>query len=225
MGEYYSWVNVDRKEYISPCDFDFGNKSHESMHRKAKFLRALRELLSEEWKGCHIFWMGDEKLIPKDTENETLKNLYKHSADFGYPENGFDTMCESYRNVSCFFRDAEKFVREEIGYYVEDVKSGTFDMPYNEYGIDVDNPFKDLFLREGRDFRFTINHSKKVCYSFDKTRILYQNGDEAICSDPLPILMGYGRVLETGPWVGDIIGVSDEMPEGYELLERIMLDW
>lgn len=29
MGEYYDWVNVDRKEYISPCDFDFGNKKHE----------------------------------------------------------------------------------------------------------------------------------------------------------------------------------------------------
>lgn len=26
MGEYYSWVNVDRKEYICPGDFNSGSK-------------------------------------------------------------------------------------------------------------------------------------------------------------------------------------------------------
>ena len=30
MGEYYNWVNVDRKEYICPADFDLGNKLLES---------------------------------------------------------------------------------------------------------------------------------------------------------------------------------------------------
>lgn len=33
MGEYYSWINVDKKEYICPADFDYGNKFHESMHK------------------------------------------------------------------------------------------------------------------------------------------------------------------------------------------------
>ena len=28
MGEYFSWINLDRKEYISPSDFEIGNKSH-----------------------------------------------------------------------------------------------------------------------------------------------------------------------------------------------------
>lgn len=27
MGEYYDWVNVDRKEYICPNDFDCGNRN------------------------------------------------------------------------------------------------------------------------------------------------------------------------------------------------------
>ena len=26
MGEYYNWVNIDKKEYITPRDFDYGNK-------------------------------------------------------------------------------------------------------------------------------------------------------------------------------------------------------
>ena len=49
MGEYYDWVNVDRKEYISPNDFDFGNKRTESLVRRNVFLCALRDLLSKEW--------------------------------------------------------------------------------------------------------------------------------------------------------------------------------
>lgn len=27
MGEYFSWVNVDKKEYIQPGDFDLGQKA------------------------------------------------------------------------------------------------------------------------------------------------------------------------------------------------------
>ena len=26
MGEYYSWVNINKKEYIAPCDFGLGSK-------------------------------------------------------------------------------------------------------------------------------------------------------------------------------------------------------
>lgn len=33
MGEYYDWVNVDRKEYICPSDFGMGNKLLESSNR------------------------------------------------------------------------------------------------------------------------------------------------------------------------------------------------
>jgi len=134
-------------------------------------------------------------------------------------------MCESYRNVSCLFKTAEKSVRENISDYIEDLKQGIFDSPYNEYGIDIEHPYERLSLRNGRAFRYTINHSKRICYTFGESKILYKNGDETDYHDPLPILMGYGRVLDNGPWLGDVIGVSDEMPEGYELLKEIYLDW
>lgn len=31
MGEYYDWVNADKKECICPNDFDFGYKRTESL--------------------------------------------------------------------------------------------------------------------------------------------------------------------------------------------------
>ena len=224
MGEYYDWVNVDRKEYISPNDFDFGNKRTESLVRGNVFLCALRDLLSKEWAGDHVFWMGDEKNISEDTDNVTLRTLYSHSVQIGYPGNAFDTICESYKNVGGLFKAAEEEVRQEIGFYLEDIKSAD-PMMNNEYGIDIENPFDGLFMREGSDFKYTINHTKKVCYSFEKTKILYRDNTESEYTDPIPILMAYGRVTDTGIWVGDIIGVSNEMPEGYELLKEIHLDW
>lgn len=95
----------------------------------------------------------------------------------------------------------------------------------NEYGIDAEKPFEGLFLKDGMDFRYTVNHTRKVCYSFDGTKILYRDNTESDYVDPLPILMAYGRVTDTGIRVGDVIGVADEIPDGYELLKSIQLDW
>lgn len=224
MGEYYNWVNVDRKEYICPNDFDLGNKKHESMWRRNEFLCALRELLSKEWANNHVFFMGDEKFIPADTDNKTLRILYGHTVKAGYPGHAFDTVFETYKNVSGLFKAAEAEVRPEIQYYLEDVKKHEPELT-NEYGVDIANPFEGLFLRTGLDFPYTINHTKRVCYSFEDTRILYLNHTEDAFADPLPLLMGYGRVSKTGAWVGDIIGVGDRIPDGYELLNEIFLDW
>ena len=224
MGEYYDWVNVDKKEYICPMDFGFGNKRNESLVRGNAFLCALRELLSKDWSGDHIFWMGDEKDVSEDAENVTLRTLYEHTAQIGYPGSAIDTVYELYKNISGLFKASEKEVRQEIELYLEDLKSAD-PMINNWYGIDIDKPFDGLFLREGQDFLYTVNHTKKVCYSFETTKILYQDNSESDYADPLPILMAYGRATDTGLWVGDVIGVSDEMPEGYSLLDRIKLDW
>ena len=44
----------------------------------------------------------------------------------------FDTVCETYRNVSSLFKAAEKEVKEEIGYYIENLECG-MDDAVNEY--------------------------------------------------------------------------------------------
>jgi len=54
MGEYYKWVNIDKKEYITPRDFGYGNKFWESMHKDSDPLHALRALLADEWRGDRV---------------------------------------------------------------------------------------------------------------------------------------------------------------------------
>lgn len=142
----------------------------------------------------------------------------------GYPGDMLDTICESYRNVSCLFKAAEEVVREEVGYYLDELRDGGTP-PYNEYGIDINAPYKGLFIKEGKKFIFTLNHTKKCGYSLDITKIIYQDGSICEYIDPLPILLGYGNRMNPGPWLGDVIGVDDELPAGYSLLSEIHLDW
>lgn len=224
MGEYYDWVNVDKREYICPNDFNYGNKLHETTWPGNEFLLALRELLSNEWAGDHVFFMGDEVSIPEDAENETLRIIYRHTLETTKPGDPYEAVIENYRNVSCLFHAAEAEVRREILFYLEGLESGVPNL-HNEYGIDPLSPFEGLFLRNGRDFPFTVNHTKKVCYSLEKTEIISFDNERLDHSDPLPLLMCYGRVTDPGAWLGDIIGVAEEVPAGYELLEKICIDW
>lgn len=224
MGEYYNWVNVDRKEYICPADFDYGNKRHESCHRESEVLRALRELLSNEWKGCRVLWMGDESPLPETVDTGIFSVMKAHCDEIGYERDIFGTVCETYKNVSGFFKSTEECVKKEIGYHLAELKRGNVD-DTNEYGIDLLNFFEGLFQREGKDFRYIINRTKKICYSFQETRILYMNGEESDFADPLPILLGYGKYYEPGEWLGDVIDVADELPDGIKVLDSITLDW
>ena len=223
MGEYYNWINVDKREYICPADFGYGNKFHESIHKDSIPLCALHTLLNDEWKGDHVLWFGDECSVFDSPSCNIIQTLYAQSVEFGYPGDAFDMICETYKNVSGLFKEAEENVREEINYYLEDFKTcGKLDC-FNEYGVDLTNPFEGLFVKRGRRYKYTINHTKKVYYSLDETAVLYPDHTRSDFLDPILILMGYGRVTDPGEWIGDIIGASDQRPKEYELLTELRI--
>lgn len=98
-------------------------------------------------------------------------------------------------------------------------------MPRNEYGIDVEHPFEGLFQKIGRNYQFIINHTKKIYYSHEDILVIINNDKIVDDFDPLPTLMGFGRQLTLGEWAGDVVGVSDNPPEGYTLLDKIHMEW
>lgn len=222
MGEYFCWVNVDKKEYLCPNDFDQGNKCRETVHRENPLLNALYELLSDEWSGDRVMFLGDECDLAEKPEYEILRSL-TDGINHYEKSNYFDTMVENYRNVSCLFEAAEEDVRPEILRYIEDLKLGNASI--NEYGVKTESPMEGLFCRKGMTFRYIINHTKKLYYSCALTKILYMDRTESHHVDPLPVLLGCGRSVETGLWVGDCISAADEVDDTYILLEEISLDW
>lgn len=228
MGEHFNWVNVDKKEYLCPSDFGLRNKQLESVFCGNRLIAALYTLLADEWNGDHILFLGDECPVPDHPDREALRILNcdtkKHHAGHYY-----DTIVETYRNVSGLFCDAETEVRQEIQYYLDylhDYNSGKrTEFPANEYGIDSDRPFDGLFAKKGMNFPYIINYTKKAYYSFALTRILQKDRSESIYSDPLPLLLEYGRRENCGVWVGDSIGASSTIPSEYTLIKEIVLDW
>ena len=69
MGEYYNWVNINKKEYIAPCDFGLGSKIYGAVVADNQLLGALYDLLSSDWKGDMIVFLGAETNI---TENDAF---------------------------------------------------------------------------------------------------------------------------------------------------------
>ena len=217
MGEYFDWVNVDKKEYIAPGDFDKGQKLYETTWKGNSFLRAFKALMSNEWKGDHIVFLGDQTERYPVKNNITMSILFRQHEENGGEGCPYYTVYERYRNLSGLFKDSnEEDIKNEINYYLEDGK--IFDMP-NEYGINGDNPYEGLFQREGQDFKYTINHTKKVYYEVEAIRV-YRFREWTYNMDPLPLLMHYGY-KSIGNWVGDIIDFSDEAPEGYKRITEI----
>ena len=219
MGQYYDWVNPDKKEYLCPGDYDLGNKRYESCLKDSEILLSLKDLLYNEWRGDHIFWVGDY-YVPDESTIEYFKDLAEPD-DKDLPL--FDRYLGVYKNVGGLFKATEDDVRKEIQLYLEDLKSGDHYID-NEYGVDESDPYKGLFKRNGRQYKYTLNHTKRIFFDIDNIRVFFGNNKVYDTVDPLPGLMECGKNCKKGDWVGDIIGVSDDLPEGYEQLMEIHLE-
>lgn len=123
-------------------------------------------------------------------------------------------------------------MREYIGSYIADVRAG-MDFP-NEFGIDINHPFRGLFQRETEEYRYTINYTKGIYYELGETAVVARVYNAAFSTeryyyeveeDPLSLLLGYGENAKPGEWLGDAIGVSNQRPEGFFRIPRIYLKY
>ena len=223
MGEYYDWVNIDKKEYLNPADFDLGNKIHETLSTENHLLGALYNLLASDWKGDTIVFLGDETHITKKDTNSVLKRLFDERQSWKEPGYDADYVYVFYKNISCLFKASEETVRSEIEWILEND-----DFESNPFRIDSKSPYQGLFVRDSLFFRYTINHSKKEFFDTEKTKLVYTKpGESGIFTkkiNPLPLLMAFPGSYDecTGLWLGDQIEVSnDEPPQDYADMSEI----
>ena len=212
MGEYYKWVNVDKKEYISPYEFDEGNKLYESMLAGNPLIEALYALMAMDWKEDLLVFLGDETSIADNDSNPVLRRLAEEQTQAGQTDYIMDYVEDSYRNISGIFKAAEKEVRREIQFMIDHN-----DFEYNLYKVDRNRPFDGLFERDGQSFRYTVNHTKKEFFDMEAVLpVQPEMRDKAVVrGNPLPLLMAFGESASDdllGLWLGDQIEVTDEPP-------------
>jgi len=70
MGQYYKAINLDKKEWLSPYDYDNGAKLMEHSYIGNSYVETVAELLANEWKGDRIVWAGD--YADEEPESEWL---------------------------------------------------------------------------------------------------------------------------------------------------------
>lgn len=223
MGESYNWVNIRKKEYIDPCDFDLGYKLHESTLDGNPLLSALYALLDEDWKNDPIIFLGDGMDITEKDSNPALQELYIQKKAWGETGYANDYVMEQYRNISGFFKLSEQEVRPEIQAMIDDN-----DFEFNYYKVNPDDPFSGLFTRDGKHYRYTINRTRKEYFDIEKApviRIAYADKSLKHVS-PLPLLFSFGAHAEdekySGLWIGDNIEGSDALPtEDYKDVSTI----
>ena len=85
MGEYYNWVIINKKEYIAPCDFGLGSKIYGAVVADNQLLGALYDLLSSDWKGDMIVFLGAETNITENDKNPVLRKLHSERKKWSEP--------------------------------------------------------------------------------------------------------------------------------------------
>lgn len=76
MGIYYIIVNEDKKEALSPHDFDCGAKMAEWCYHENPVVLALHNLLASRWKGDKVFVVADD-LADVDNYSKALTDIRK----------------------------------------------------------------------------------------------------------------------------------------------------
>lgn len=84
MGEYFSWVNIDRREYIRSGDFSDGMcKLYQTTWYGCMGHRAFCTLIGEEWKGQRMLYLGDQTEANGDLGNPVMKQLIEEYKKMG----------------------------------------------------------------------------------------------------------------------------------------------
>lgn len=208
MGEYYSWVNMDRREFVQCAHFsDSRCKLYQTIWYDCMGLRAFCTLLNREWRGQRIIYLGDESDPEGDHGNQALAQLIEEHRMWDQPGSLFDYVDENYYDITPVFAEAEGSLRQAI-----ESALGTEEDETSSYHIDLKDPFRGLFERRLTDFRYVVNETKGEF--LDRERAQWSKGYPV---NPLPLLLAYVSFEEEsflGTWIGDSLWATDELPSG-----------
>ena len=209
MGQDYCWINADKKEYMEPISFDLGSRRPQSSRIGNPLLGALYARLDSDWRNYDILFLGDYSFMPEVCQYRILAKI-KSQMEPSFQWRTiyiYDWIVDNYKEVSVQFKEAEKVCRDEIKFIIEAEGQIT-----NWYRVDINDPFRGLFTRDPKSFRYTVNETKKEFY--DLTARSRSNLDD-FHDDPLPFLMAYGSYDtdgDTSRWLDGHVYGSDTKP-------------
>lgn len=81
MGQYFKFINFDKKEQVSPYDYDNLAKVMEHSYQGNAFIYAVEQLMKTAWKGDRVLYVGDyvDEYYDNSEYGKTLKELVQET--------------------------------------------------------------------------------------------------------------------------------------------------
>lgn len=213
MGQYYTAVNMDKRERLYSHCFDSGLKLTESCYVGNDYMEAFNWLLAGPWKGDRVFYCGD---YAWDDDRGSAGKLLHALADRDPYE--FAEECEdiSTRFAACkgntrLVPDPGQARNAKHRRYVTVPLEGTFDI-------------------EPEHYRYLANLDRMVYVDREMSPVawVWRKGAEIGVTryDPLPLYLAIGNGLgggdfrgagegEVGSWAGQRVVPTNEPPAGF----------
>ncbi len=201
MGQYYSPISIDKKQYLNSHDFGNGLKLMEHSWIGNLFVDVIVRLLipGGAWHMSKIVWAGDY------ADNE----LNRKKEDKGYNLNGLCYDPKHYDNKHEMLKELKGYAKEQgKKLYIQEKQL-----------IEKIQPERSTKALAG--YNFIINHTKK---EFIDIRKVLSVGGWQIHPLPLMTCEGNGRgggdfrgnSELVGSWARNVISVEKKAPKGYK---------
>lgn len=211
MGQYYTFVNMDKKERLYSHSFDSGLKLMESCYVGNDYMEAISHLLAGPWKGDRVLYCGDYAW--DDASGSAGDRLHQLAEQDPYE------LAEECQDISTQFAACKNGTRLE-----------SFETADGGQGF-RQVPLEGTFEIKPEHYRYLVNETKGVFVDREAAPVAWvwvEGGDFGITrTDPLPLFMAIGNGLgggdywgpndnQVGSWAGDAIVPTSERPgEGF----------
>ena len=211
MGQYYTFVNMDKAERLYSHAFGAGLKLTEGCYVGSSYMEAISHLLAGPWKGDRVFYCGDYAWGNPD--GSAGERLHKLAQQDPYE---FAEQCE---DISTRFAACEGNTRLE-----------SFEIADGRHGF-RSVPLEGTFDIKPEHYRYIVNETKGIFVDREVAPVAWvwtnEGGFGITRADPLPLFMAIGNGLgggdywgpnenQIGSWAGDAIVPTNERPgEGF----------
>lgn len=198
MGEYFDWVNLDKKEYVYSNPWNCGPKLTENCFVGNEKTDAVLTLLSERWRGDRVVFMGDYAEF-SDEVDPFRRAFEEELAGKGIQDYLFDDLTD----ITGIFSYVKS--SPHCSYWDEDKET---EMPY-------EGPFDTEIVF----FRYVVDETLHEFVDRCLCPVRYIDEDGTIVRyDPVPELMSSYDYNEpeidefSGRWFGHAIRPTNERP-------------
>ncbi len=212
MGQYFWWVNLDKKEYIESSPWKCGLKLVENCYVGNEKTDAALTLLSKDWEGDRVVFLGDYADFT-DEDDPFRKAFWDELNGMVAGDYLFDDLTDITGKFACVKS------RPNCSYYDEETDSykaydGPFDTDIVHFRYVVDETLGEYVDRKSTPVRFIDENGKIIRY------------------DPVPELMSSDLFNEpeinefTGRWFGHKIKPTNVSPdESYKRIAQRRTYW